>query len=120
MLSANTSISVAGALAISIPQLDNFIALVGAVSSSSIALVFPPLLHILCFWKYGISKLEVIKNIFIVVVGVTGSILGTILSVEAIVEGFHKEHHVKPPVKAKAPGEFFGVLLAKWNSSVWW
>ncbi|XP_065056336.1 proton-coupled amino acid transporter 1-like [Rhopilema esculentum] len=108
------------ALAISIPQLDNFIALVGAVSSSSIALVFPPLLHILCFWKYGISKLEVIKNIFIAVIGVTGSILGTILSVEAIIEGFHKEHHVKPPVKAKAPGEFFGVLLAQWNSSVWW
>ena len=109
-----------GALAITIPQLDNFIALVGAISSSSIALVFPPLLHILCYWKEGISRLEITKNILIATLGVAGSILGTILSIEAIIQGFHKEHHTKPPVKAKAPGEFFTVLLANWNSTVWW
>jgi len=108
------------ALAITIPQLDNFIALVGAISSSSIALVFPPLLHILCYWKEGISRLEITKNILISTLGVAGSILGTILSIEAIIQGFHKEHHTKPPVKAKAPGEFFTVLLANLNSTVWW
>lgn len=82
------------ALAITIPQLDNFIALVGAVSSSSIALVFPPLLHTLCFWDSGISKLEVTKNTLITILGIIGSVLGTIVSVLAIIEGFHKEHHI--------------------------
>eukprot|EP00794_Sanderia_malayensis_P020155 gene20155-22129_t len=109
------------AMAITIPQLDNFIALVGAISSSSIALVFPPILHLFCFWHHGISKIEIVKDIAIALLGVVGSILGTILSISAIIEGFHKEHHVKP-VKAKESGEFFTILLAAFNSTnpVWW
>ena len=109
-----------GALAITIPQLDNFIALVGAVSGSSIALVFPPLLHILCFRKEGLSKLEITKNILISILGITGSILGTILSIEAIIEGFRKEYDLKEQLEAKSDGEFFTVLLANWNSTAWW
>ncbi len=110
-----------GALAITIPQLDNFIALVGAVSSSSIALVFPPLLHIMCFWNFGISKFEIVKDVLIAVLGVVGSVFGTVLSIFAIIKGFHQEHHVKH-VKVKEPGEFFSVLLASMNSTntTWW
>ena len=90
------------------------------MSGSSIALVFPPLLHTICFWKEGISKLETTKNILISTLGVAGTILGTILSIDAIIDGFHKELDDLEPINVKESGEFFTVLLANWNSTTWW
>ena len=52
--------------------------------------------------------------------GIAGSILGTILSIEAIIEGFDKELNSNEMVEPKTPvGEFFKVLIANWNSTVW-
>ncbi|XP_057312174.1 neutral amino acid uniporter 4-like [Hydractinia symbiolongicarpus] len=76
------------ALAASIPQLDNFIALIGAVASSGLAIIFPPLFHILTFRKNGLTILELIKDIFIISVGVIAFAVGGYTAVTNIVKGF--------------------------------
>ena len=110
-----------GALAIIIPQLDNFISLVGAISSAAIALIFPPILHILCFWDHGISKFEITKNILITILGGIGSIAGTIISILAIIEGFEKgTDDVKIEEIAERRGEIVTVLFANRTDFTWW
>ncbi|XP_028401849.1 proton-coupled amino acid transporter 1-like isoform X2 [Dendronephthya gigantea] len=74
-------------LASVIPQLDNFIALVGAMSSSALALVFPPIFHSLSC--PGLSRLTHIKNIAIAVFGIVGGIFGTIMSVINIAKDYN-------------------------------
>jgi len=75
-------------LAAGIPQLTNFISLLGAVSSSALAIIFPPLLHILTFKGHGLSFCSVLKDIFIILVGILGFLFGTYTSVIAIIKGF--------------------------------
>lgn len=98
------------ALAITIPQLDNFISLIGATAAAALALIFPPILYTMCFWKYNISKFEIIKNITISTLGTIGAITGTWLSIEAIIVGFekHRNQHV---VKEGLVGEFFSIYM---------
>ena len=80
--------SVVGGLAISLPQLDNFISLLGAVSSSALAIIFPPILHMLTFKGHGLTCLGVCKDIFIISIGVLGFLFGTYTSLLAIIYGF--------------------------------
>lgn len=80
------------ALAASIPQLDNFIALIGAVASSGLAIIFPPLFHILTFRKNGLTILELIKDIFIMSVGVIAFAVGGYTAVTNIVKGFESSN----------------------------
>jgi len=100
------------ALAITIPQLDNFISLIGSTAAAALALVFPPMLYTMCFWKHDITKMEIVKNVTISSLGTIGAIFGTWLSVEAIIIGFeqHKNKHV---VKEGLVGEFYHVYMNK-------
>jgi len=74
-------------LAAIIPNLGSIISLVGAVSSSTLALIFPPLIEIVTFWPNGgLGKNYWIlwKDISIMIFGILGFIFGTYTSVEQI------------------------------------
>ncbi|XP_053486957.1 proton-coupled amino acid transporter 1 isoform X1 [Ictalurus furcatus] len=74
------------ALAILIPELDLVISLVGSISSSALALIFPPLLHILTFHTEGILVWVIIKNIVISFLGLVGFVAGTYVSIMEIIK----------------------------------
>ena len=86
--------SFVGGLAAGIPQLDNFISLLGAISSSALAIIFPPLLHILTFKGHGLGACSVLKDIFIISVGILGFLFGTYTSILAIIKGFENSAHI--------------------------
>lgn len=83
------------ALAVLIPELDLVISLVGSVSSSFLALIFPPLLQIAVFHNEGLSPLVSLKNLLISVVGFVGFLAGTYIAIEQIIE---RNTHKKPGV----------------------
>ncbi|XP_037833299.1 proton-coupled amino acid transporter 1 isoform X2 [Kryptolebias marmoratus] len=72
-------------LAILVPELDLVISLVGSVSSSFLALIFPPILQILAFHTEGLSPLVVVKNAVISVVGLVGFLSGTYIAIVEII-----------------------------------
>lgn len=82
----------AGALAILIPELDLVISLVGSVSSSFLALIFPPLLQIIAFHTEGLSPLVTAKNLLISVVGLVGFLTGTYIAVVEIIARNTQKH----------------------------
>lgn len=73
------------ALAVLIPELDLVISLVGSVSSSFLALIFPPILQIAAFHNEGLSPLVTAKNALISLVGLLGFLTGTYVAIEQIV-----------------------------------
>lgn len=74
------------ALAVLIPELDLVISLVGSVSSSFLALIFPPLLEIAVFHNEDLSPVMVIKNLLISLLGFVGFLAGTYVAIEQIIE----------------------------------
>uniref|UniRef100_F6ZUD7 Amino acid transporter transmembrane domain-containing protein n=1 Tax=Ciona intestinalis TaxID=7719 RepID=F6ZUD7_CIOIN len=78
--------------AIAIPNLGDYISLIGAFSSSFLALILPPIIELLTFSSQSevrttsLSKLQILKNVVIVVFGFSGFVAGTIVSVKAIVK----------------------------------
>lgn len=77
------------ALAAAIPNIGLFISLVGAVSSSTLALIFPPIIEVVTFWPdTGRYHYRVIKGLLIGVFGFIGFLTGTVSSVQAIIDFF--------------------------------
>ena len=83
-----------GALAIGIPKLALFISLVGSVSSSALALIFPPILYYLTFRNKrrpsSTAKCQILIFFLlgaISVVGILGFGFGTYASLKGIIDG---------------------------------
>lgn len=73
-------------LAAIIPNLGPIISLVGAVSSSTLALIAPPIIEIVTFWSIGFGKYKWMlwKDIFILMFGLCGFFFGTYASLAQI------------------------------------
>ncbi|CAH1123042.1 unnamed protein product [Ceutorhynchus assimilis] len=79
-------------LAEAIPFLGLFISLVGAVSSAALALIFPPILDTVSTMTFGkLTSFHIIKNGFIILIGVVGMITGSYESIAAIAKAFMNE-----------------------------
>ncbi|KAK9310406.1 hypothetical protein QLX08_000376 [Tetragonisca angustula] len=76
-------------LAEAIPQLGLFISLVGAVSSTALALVFPPLIEmVVCWQNASLGFFTISKDIVIVLIGLLGFVTGTYESLTSIIQAF--------------------------------
>ncbi|XP_030745663.1 proton-coupled amino acid transporter-like protein CG1139 isoform X2 [Sitophilus oryzae] len=69
--------------AVAIPNLGAVISLVGAFSSSALALIFPPLIEIVTFWPDKLNRSWWIlgKDLAIVVLGFVGFLVGSYVSI---------------------------------------
>lgn len=76
-------------LAEAIPQLGLFISLVGAVSSTALALVFPPIIEmVVCWQNASLGLFTISKDILIVLIGLLGFVTGTYESITSIIKAF--------------------------------
>ncbi|KAH9402589.1 hypothetical protein TYRP_016119 [Tyrophagus putrescentiae] len=90
-------------LAVLVPKLDLIIAVVGAVTSSSIAVIIPSILHTVTFWdqrRGRLAKLRLLSvNLVLFLIGITAFILGFYFSLADIIDSYrhHGDHVTKPP-----------------------
>ncbi|KPJ11145.1 Proton-coupled amino acid transporter 1 [Papilio machaon] len=75
-------------LAAIIPNLSGIISLVGAFSSSALAIIFPPFFEIITFWpdRLGKDDWKLWKDVLIIVFGVSGFAFGTYASIDNILQ----------------------------------
>ncbi|XP_015602545.1 proton-coupled amino acid transporter 1 isoform X2 [Cephus cinctus] len=79
-------------LAEAIPHLNLFISLVGAVSSTALALLFPPIIEMVVCWQSAtLGIFTITKDILILLIGLLGFVTGTYESITSIVEAFSKQ-----------------------------
>lgn len=77
------------ALAAAVPKLDLFISLVGSVSSSTLALMAPPIIDTVTFWpQMGKLKWRLWRNVFLFTIGFLGFLTGSFVSMKNIVNYF--------------------------------
>lgn len=78
-----TLVIITFALAAAIPNLGGVISLVGAFSSSALALIFPPIIEIITLWpdKYALSTWMLWKDVGIILFGVLGFVVGSYVSI---------------------------------------
>lgn len=76
-------------LAEAIPFLSLFISLVGAVSSTALALIVPAILELVTSYTFGeISPRIIIKDSLILFIGLVGMITGGYESINSIIKAF--------------------------------
>lgn len=77
-------------LGIIIPNLSDLVTLTGAISSCALTLIFPPLIHVLTFWKEKEEKfpLFIAKDISIIIFGAIGFIFGTFSAIYTTIKDF--------------------------------
>ena len=89
-----------GGIAMAIPDLEDLISLIGAVASSTLALIFPSILSIMIFWpiRREVSWLGclpwsvwVVKDALIALLGVVGTVFGTYASIDNIIAYFQAD-----------------------------
>lgn len=85
-----------------IPKLDLIIALVGAVTSSSIAVMIPSILHTVTFWETRKDKWAKARllgvNLVLFTIGLASFILGVIFSMKDIIDSYRFPDGSMPPV----------------------
>ena len=69
-------VSFTAGLAAGVPKLGLFISLVGAFGSSALAMIFPPLIHLIVFWDELPIHIK-LKNFVLASVGIIGMFIGT-------------------------------------------
>jgi proton-coupled amino acid transporter len=69
-----------------IPNIGLFIALTGALSSSVLSLVFPPIIDLVHFWKEQ-HFCRLLKNILLMTLGLTGFLVGSYVTLRRIIAG---------------------------------
>ena len=77
-----------GGVAAAVPQLENVIALVGAVTTTFLAYIFPVAIYSSTFY-HKLSRLELAKNFAIFLVGILGFLAGTYTSVTKMNKDLH-------------------------------
>ncbi|CAL4076625.1 unnamed protein product [Meganyctiphanes norvegica] len=84
-------------LAALIPNIGLFISLIGSVASSSLAIIFPPMMEIVTFWpNMGKYNWTLWKCILIISLGLLGFVTGAVTSIQAILE-FFENGSQEPP-----------------------
>ena len=74
-------------LAIGIPKLNLFISLVGAIACSTLALIIPPILDFMLFWRSSKHKVYMFtKNVLILLFGIYIFVTGTLVSIDDIIK----------------------------------
>lgn len=76
-----------------VPKLNLFLSLIGALCSSALALIFPPVIELVCAWgtSKGPSAILLTKNFVIMIVALFGLITGTYESLHALVVSFQQD-----------------------------
>jgi hypothetical protein len=83
-------------LAILIPRIDLFISLIGAIASSTLALIIPPLLDLVMFWpESNFSKIKLFKNVAFIIFGIGIFGFGSFFSIKDIINYFIKGNSVQ-------------------------
>ena len=92
----NSFVLISGILAIGIPQLDNFISLVGSISCSALAIIFPVAIHIITLTTEGDGRVPTFtffKDAAIMLIGLLMFLFGTYTSVARIVVRYKTGHN---------------------------
>lgn len=75
-------------LAIAIPQLDNYMALIGCSTATIVTFIFPPILHTICFWNEGLAKWQLILSTVTLLFGALSFASGTYSCILSIIKRF--------------------------------
>lgn len=73
-------------VAVTIPLIESIARFVGALCISVLGLICPSLMEICVSPKHKLSDLTVAKNIFFIVIGLVGLLVGTYTSVRDIID----------------------------------
>lgn len=83
-----------------VPYIEHILSLIGSLSGSFICLIFPSLMHTVLFWDQSYTftcfPLTVTKNVFLILLGLFGCVIGSYSSILAIMGETMKSESMKP------------------------
>ena len=80
-----------GGLAVAVPRVNIFAALLGALCTSTLSIIAPVIFHAVVFWDQfqgARGKIKMARNAFLLILGIVGMVAGTILSIKDIIDYF--------------------------------